>query len=186
MGESSRNQKSSWLMLLGSILVIVALILVIWFFLRGKTTISGSTPGISKDNSMSCTISDQEYPFFRDNNAEKTETKIIALFDDANFKSISLLYTLYFNNNEQVKNSEANNHAAMNIHYGEDGLLADALYSAYSMQEKKLTFSISAGTNDFNTTTSKYFLASGYGRNVNFDTLLHNYVRQGFNCTANE
>ena len=101
-------------------------------------------------------------------------------------KSISLLHTLQYNNKDEVKSSEAQNHAAVGAALGDDGMGGDDLALSFSQQDDSLTMSIYAVAADFNYPANKYFLARDVSRNVDIDTLANKYESQGFVCTKEE
>lgn len=179
------NSKSvkNWIMPIGVILILLAVVLATVFLLRGNTTVTDNKGATVKNMTLSCIASGIEYPFFRYDNSTNKETKITLLFNGDNFKSISLFHTLHYGDADSVKGSEAQNHAAMNISFGENNLDADALSATYSMQTNKLIFTLYADVTDFNNNTSKYFLARDYDNKTTINNLKKNYEDQGFNCT---
>lgn len=172
----------NWAVPIGIILILVAIVLITIFLLRGETTVINNETETERRITVSCEIAGLEYPFFRYDNSIKKTTKVAFLFSNEKFKTISLSQAMYYDDGDLVKNSEAQNHAAMGISFGENGLDANALSSAYSMQADKMVMTLYATENDFNINTSKYFLAQGYSSKSTVDGLKKNYAAQGFTC----
>lgn len=171
-----------WAAPIGAILALAAIVLIIMFLLRGETTVTNSDPETVNRTTVSCEVTDLEYPFFRYDNSTKKTTKVTFLFNDDKFKTISLAQTMHYDDSDSVRGSEAQNHAAMNISFGENGLDADAFSASYSMQDDKMIMTLYATGEDFDTNTSKYFLARNYSSRSTLDGLKKNYTEQGFTC----
>lgn len=175
----------NWIIPTGILLILVAIVLMIIFLLRGETTVTNSTTTEAKNTTLSCSTAGLDYPFFRYDESTSKETKITAIYSGEDFKSIALFQTMYYDDESLVKGSEAQNHAAMNISFGESGLEANAFSAAYSMQDDKMEMSLYATNSDFNTNAGKYFLANGYSYKSAIDKLEKNYEDQGFECVKN-
>lgn len=177
---------SRWLVPLGASLCTLAIILLFVFLMKGTTTVSGSYPENVKDNSVICNSSGLSYQFFRYDNSSEKDAKISILFNGDNLKSISLVYTLLYSNEIGAKTSEAQNHAAMNIHFGEDGLGGDSFSAHYNINGNKMTMNIYATPSDLRTTYgSKYFLIDGLPLESSIEQYKNHLEKQGFTCEIN-
>lgn len=182
--EHKKKSKVSVAEYLGLGLIVLAVVLFLGFFLRGQTTVTGAYPGAVSDKTLSCNVHNISYPFF-DSEPNKKDTEVTVLFKGDEFKAISLKHTLYYNNEKEVKDSEAINHAAMGILFGQNGLEADAFSLAFSMQEDQLIYSIYANDSDFVGTAGRYFLANNLTKKSTFESFESKYKNQGFACTTN-
>ena len=181
-----KNKYCRWLAPLGASLCTLAIILLFAFLMKGTTIVSGSYPENVRDNSVICSSSSFNYPFFRYDSSLEKYAKISILFNGDNLKSISLIYTLFYSNEIGAKTSEAQNHAAMNIHFGEDGLGGDSFSAHYNINGNKITMNIYATPSDLQTTYgSKYFLIDGLPLESSIEQYKNHLEKQGFACEIN-
>ena len=179
MEESERRTKTNWMTAMGLALLIIAVLLIIWFFLKGETRVSGGYPGAENSKSISCTRDGLSYPFFTYDGAEKKTTEVNIIFNNENVGSISLIQKMYYDNTESATKSSTSNHVAMNNSFGSD-LGADALGANYNVTDNVMRLSLYARGSDFNAATRKYFLADAQLKNMK-DYEKH-YEKQGFSC----
>ena len=180
---TERNKR--YLGVVGVFLIIIAIVLFIIFLLRGQTVISGGWQGSEETQSITCESSNIDYPLFRDNNSTTKNTKIRAIFGNDNLKTISIVYTLFFDEPTQASRSEAQNHAEMADHFNEDKLGVDALGISYSINNDKLVTTMVASANQINDKTLKYFLLN-YKNNLTQKDIEQSYINQGFTCVGDD
>ena len=176
------QRKNNWLAIMGVILIIVSAISIIWFFLRGETTIVGQNGGIINRESFNCEAENAQYQFLGYDNATRKNAKVTAVFDDGKFSSISLLYTLYYNDKSRIENSKTVNSAELNVFYGKDGLPANSFSKSLYADDEKVTISLYANKNNFNSKTSKYFMADNLNEGSDYQSFIDVYVKGGFYC----
>lgn len=171
-----------------AIVLLVVVIVVVVIKMHGEVKTSGSTPADVTAQSLLCESNIVKYPIFTYGNANSRNTKINASFYDNKLNSISLTYTLYYDNADRIKASDANNHAAMNISFGSDGLDADAFNAHYSRMSDSLQMGIYASSTEFNSVAAKYFLIE-QKEDKNLPQTLTDfqkaYAEKGFNCKVN-
>ena len=183
----AKNDKKliDWMSLIGGILVGAAIVLLIWFLLRGETRVEGEYAQVEKTESLSCEINGLVYPFFDyDNSISKTMSTNV-IFEDNLLSSISLTYTLYYSDSNAITDSENLNHAAMNINFGKDKLGADVLGLKFSFFPEGLQFSLYSNKDDINSVTTKYFMLDDVKNNYSMSNVLQNYESKGFVCKNN-
>lgn len=154
-----KNNSKVWLAITGCILIILAVVLIIGFLLQGQTTISGEHQEIEQSPTLTCKANDYEYPFFTYDSSDKKTIEINLIFENNRIRTAALKYTLYYSDPNIVQQSEAVNHADMNISFTQNGLESEALGVSYSKQTDKLIMTLYANGSDLNSTEAKrYFL----------------------------
>lgn len=177
--------------IIGAILITIAItscLATIVIIMQGETKISGQKPDDIIGQSLTCESKVISYPFSDYDNSIRKNLKITAIFYNDILNAISLTYTLYYNNADQVKASEASVHADMNISFGKNGLKADALNANYSKTDNTMRMAIYSNANDIDNTTAKYFMINTENNVLLPKTLAEyqqNYTEQGFICELN-
>lgn len=160
VGKTRQNDIINWLLISVLIIISIAVVLLILFFLfGGKTNITGNWRDDEATESIICS-GDISYPFFTYENTDRKEIKINASFSDEKMQTISLVYKMYYNSDDEINRSANLNHAAMNRNFGKDGLTADAYNATYNLLNNAMQMSIYSDVNDFNALSAKYFLLS--------------------------
>lgn len=149
---------------------------------RQITRDSGGT--IAKVDSLTCKSNDFLYPFFEYNASDQKEFKIITTFANGTIRSISLQQMLYYSDESLAKQSETENHSAMNLQFKKDGMEADSLDASYSLMRDGLRFSIYTTADNLVGAAAKYFLLDNVSGN-NLDAVKQAYEAMGFECTSN-
>ena len=184
MKENSGGGKINWPVSVGLSLVLVAGVLLFWFFMKGETTITGNWPEPELSQSMSCESNNFAYPFFTYDKSTKKSTRINIIFNNDNLYSIALIYNLYLNDAEIISSSEAANHAAMNISFGNNGLEAESLGMDFARLQDSLKMSLYAKSSDINSASAKYFLLDDNdSKAYNVELVKKSYENKGFVCT---
>ena len=170
---------------IGMFLVIVAVVLLLAFFLRGQTTVSGENPDVKSTISLNCVSDDYKYDFFPYDNSDNKNLKIDIIFENEKVSSASLVYMLYYQDVESITESDAENHASMNINFSKDGLEADALNANFSKLSDGLKMSLYANIEDINDVTSKYFLLDYFDKGYTIKNIQRIYESKGLICKSN-
>ena len=175
--------KIRWMKKIALLLIVVAIIIfgiIIISMFRGNTTIvSGHTEEDSKNNSLSCSADNFDYPFFTYNNAVKSTTTVNIIFNEDEVRTISLLQKMSYEEPGQSNASEAVNHAAMNKSFG-GTLGSDALNARYMVDDTSMNMSLFLDSKSLFDTAKKYFLIQDNLSGI--DEYKTNYEKQGFNC----
>lgn len=181
------KKKSNLLVVLSFSLFIFAILVFFVFMMQGTTTTSGGYPENTKNSSILCNNDGLSYPFFRYDESIEKNTEITALFNDGSLKSISLRHTLSYNSESLVTTSEAQNHAAMNISFGNNRLEADAFSARYSKSDNKMIMNLYASQSDLKAANgNRYFLLDRLSIDSSIDQYKDYYEKQGFVCKINE
>lgn len=184
--KKKTKKKTDWLGSIGLTLILTAIVLIICFFLNGGTTVTGELTGGTRYSSLSCSAEGIIYPFFEFDETTNEKTEVKVLFGEGGMKSISLTQTMYYPDLGTSKASEAHNHAAMNISFGELGYKADAFEANYSVQEDKMIMTLYATEANFDDVSARYFLAKGMDEASTIDDFTKVFNDQGLNCVISK
>lgn len=164
-------------------IIAVAIILLI-FGMQGKTTITGGYPDPVSNSSLSCKSEGISYPIATYDNSTKKTLDIDAIFRNNLIDSISLKYTLYYENNADIIGSEAHNHAAMNKSFYQNGLNTDEFNLHLQKHEDRMAMSLYAAKADLaNNAARKYFILEQDTSTIT--DIKSAYEKQGFVCNIN-
>ena len=183
MNNNSKGTNWQLLSLAGVVLVIIG-VLVILFLANGNTTVTNGEGNVEAAQSLVCEGDNISYPFFSYDNSNSKSIKVSAVFYDDKLSEISLVYRLSYDNNAQVKESEANNHASLGTRFGEDSLGVDALGVNFSILDKVMQMSLFARANNISSVESKYFLIEDVNGVYKIDNLAKIYTSKGLDCIS--
>ena len=187
MEEKSKNKitKKMIYAIVGILLILIAIVLIILFLLRGSTTFGDTTKTDIVTESLSCESSDFDYPIFSYDESDKKNLKINMLFGEKKLDTLSLMYRLYYNDNNKIIASEAANHADMNESFSKDGMQADSFGASYALLDDSMQMTLNVNKKQIDGVSSKYFLLEE-ANNYNKDNLKKHYESKGFKCKDNK
>lgn len=183
MEKRHLGRKTSWFTAAGIILVLVAFVLILSFFMRGETKVDGNW-AVEQTSFLTCEIVGTGYPFFEYDNSYKKTIKINSTFNNDDIKTISLMYILEYNNEKNIIDSENLNHVAMNNNFAKDDLGFDALGLKFSKFSNGLQMSLFVNADQINNKTTKYFILDEVGF-ISPENMQKIYEIQGFICQRN-
>lgn len=169
-----------------SIAVVALIVIALILAMRGETKTIGDYPEDVEGESLVCESHSIKYPFFANNDGRSRHLKIVANFYDKELSALLLTYTLFYDDESQITDSEAQNHASMNISFAENGLSADAFSINYSKMSDSLKTILYVNRVDFNTTSARYFMIDVKEKKDLPDTIKEfnkTYNSQGFSCS---
>ncbi|MBR2795855.1 hypothetical protein IKE13_02300 [Candidatus Saccharibacteria bacterium] len=182
----SREGNYRWIyILIGMIFIMVAVVLIVLFFLQGNEKIVSKGDDVEAAESITCSNDDYFYPFFRYNNSREGSVKISVVFNDGKLDSVNLVARLYYDGAEIIEKSRVENHIAMNNNFYENSMDADSLGAHFSALDDSMQMTLYAKAKQLNGVNAKYFLidsAGGYTKEM----LVDNYNKQGLNCVIRE
>lgn len=179
--EEVNNSKNRIVWIFIAVIIIIA-IAGVAFLLNGSTTTSGANPEPETNESLICEAENLSYPIFTYDNSTRKTTKITTIFDNDKINSISLVQIMYYDIAANIVASEAQNHAAMNISFGKDGLGADSYNARYTKLDDSMRMTLYADSSSVNTAAYKYFLINTEEFDIGMDDLKSIYNKQGFIC----
>ena len=187
MEEKSKNKNTRKMIyaIVGVLLVVSAVVLIILYFLNGKTTIGDTTKTDIATESLSCESDEIEYPIFSYDESDKKNLKINMIFGEKKLDTLSFIYRLYYSDNNKIIASEATNHADMNKSFSKDGMEADSFDANYALLNDSMQMTLNANKRQIDGISSKYFLLEG-ANNYSKDSLKKHYESKGFKCKDNK
>jgi len=168
--------------------VVVAVVMMIIFFINGKTDVGGGFPDPETTISTTCTSGVINYPFFSMNEAAKKEMNIKVISNDNVVDTVSLSYRLYYDSEAAIINSRDVNHFAVNKAFEAVDMEADSLGATYSKLVDNFRFNLFAKAVKINDVTKKFFLLDDieYKDGLNYDEVKRAYEKIGFECVTDE
>ena len=174
----------NWPPLVGLILVFAAIFGFILFLQNGETVVTGEFDKPEKRESLTCEADNIPYSVFDYDSAKEKNLKINITFSDNSLDSVSLVYWLKYDDEEELEYSEARNHAVMNQKFDKDGMAPDSLSAKYSVIDGGIQFSIFASGSDINNKSLRYFLLDRVIdiKSITLEKLAKIYNEAGLNC----
>ena len=181
------KKKRRILLIMGSIMIGLAVLLILIFFLRGKMTVTGEFPRSVADSSMKCIGENIEYPFIHYNElVAQNTTSINIVFRNGKIGEISLLMADRFSDERAASAGASVAHADMNQSFANYGLMADALSAGYQVSDSTLRMNLFAPADELDRNSSQYFLLDSAMREESMAELKTHYEGHGFICTSSE
>jgi len=188
-GEKLKKKNHKGLKLAIFLLFIVAIVIVVLWLLRGKTTISGQYPANVRNESLICESNSITYEKVNNVNSDNKELKISMVFNDVNtLSSASLKYILHFASSQEVHDADAISHAQFNIALQNLGYDSSKFNNKFSEIDNDLVITLNlSSSKSLDDTIRSYFLVE-YTKDGKLPETLSeyqkNYESQGFSCTS--
>ena len=183
-----RHNQSNNIMIAGLALVVIAVVLLILFFINGETSISGKFPDPDDMISTTCRSGTIAYPYFKIDGSDRKELDIKIVSDNEKVDTISLVYRLYYSSEAAIIESRDVNHFAMNKAFEVVDMEADSLGATYSKLTDNFRFNLFAKAIKINDITKKFFLLDDVGREggLDYEEVRKTYIEQGFECRTDD
>lgn len=184
--RTEENQKG-WLTIAGLMLVLIAIVSIVLFLLFGETRVTGEW-STKPTETATCESSEVIYPIFKYNDADSRSLKIITTFVDDILDSVSLTYQLKYNDLALAEKSDAENQAAMNFSFGDNGFNPNAFDAKYSNINGVFQMTLYAKPENLSGSALKYFLLDGLNVTKTYtqDSIVKAYANRGLNCVYKE
>lgn len=185
--KKKKKSGINWPATAGLTLIAVAVVLLIWFFMKGQTVVSGEFPDTETTQSVTCEANGMIHPLFKFDESTSKKMTVKVIFDKDKLSTISLVNELFYSTVEAIVQSEAENHAAMNLSYQAAGLGADALGTKFSKLSASMKMSMYATKDMVNSATERYLLLDQIDDSKEYTVALikANYAQKGFVCVDN-
>lgn len=173
--------------LVSFLLVLAIIIIVIIWLLRGKTTTSGKYPEDVRNESFTCEGDGVAYQILGELPNTKKNLKISGIFKGGeSLKSLSIIYTLYYDNYDEVVASEAVRHADMNFALSAAGFSPSKFNYKFSRFDSYLTLQLYATTNDIDEIAAPFLMIDTNDELkvdvATLDEYVSNYEAKGLSC----
>lgn len=185
--NSPEKKDHKALKLISLLLFLLIIVIVIIWFLRGKTTTSGRYPENIKKEALICESDSLDYSKITSVTSDKKNIKINLIFgNDGALDSISLIYTMYFNDESAVRTAEAKAHAEFNLGLNSIGLPHDEFDNKFARYSDRLIVSLFGNRTDIDEYKSSYFMLNDIRSEADIpktiDDFLNKYTASGIEC----
>ena len=187
--KEQQNRKQTghtWLRAIIAILSLAALSALLVYLMKGSQTHSGEYPANVRRESLSCEIDNTAYPLIPSLSGENSSLRITAVFNgNVSLKSISLAYTVPFEDREAVESAENITHAEFAENLSDAGFKTTDLGNKFSRFDDRLMFSLYAENNQLTKASAPFFMLSeSKTLPSNLQSFRKNYEAQGFKCQS--
>lgn len=179
-----KKRFTNWALLIGILLIVASVVLIIWFFLKGEVTVTGSYPKPETSDSITCIGADIPYPYFRTDGVSKTIINVTGVFEDDKLSTISLIYSIYYSNPNDVNRNIAVNQANINLATQADGLGSNIFNIHFSEFSDHIDARFYAEAKDITARSSKYLMLNSALEHDTYSKSLVEkiYTKQGLDC----
>lgn len=184
MGKNRKN----WLIVASLFLILLAIVITIVFLLKGSMVKTGEWNRMRTTETVTCESSKITYPIYKYDNTDNRLLKIITTFANNNLDKISLRYQLKYDDATLARKSDAENQAAMNHSFNDNGLEPYAFYAKYSNINNVFQMTLYAKSEDLNKDTLKYFMLDALKNTNDYtkDSVVEAYTNKGLDCVYKE
>ena len=171
--------------------VVLVLLIVLFFLLRGKNTVTGAYPASIKTSSVVCNNDKIPYPYTSHTNVgmeKEGSIRIVGTFSESKQVSkISLQYTTYFSDNASATSAEAHMHAAFAHHLKDNGLEYAEFDNYFSVVDKKVVLNLYAPFEKVNKANYQFLMLKSIPSNgLSLSEFEQTYKSQGFTCDSTD
>ena len=175
----------STFILIGMGFVVLAAALVIMFLLNGNVTVDNAPGDAIMTKSLVCESTQTAYPFASYDNSDNKNMRINVIFVNENVDRISLIYKLYYDDEEAIRTSETMNHANINTSFAADGLDVDSFGATYASLDDMMQMTFTASGREINEISAKYFLLEDSAKRYDRESMAKLYNSKGLDCIIN-
>lgn len=179
--EKGIKSNGRWVIFWSIVFAIAAVVIIVSIFSQVRFDTGGEAK-VTEIRALVCKSDDYFYPLLSYDESISKEFKIITTFAGDEVRSMSLQQMLYYDNNEQITMSEAENHAEMNKQFGQDGLPADALDASFAMIDNGLRVGLYSTYDRLGANSMKYFLLKET-RDYDYSSIKDYYTELGLKCS---
>ncbi len=185
MIKEKKGLNSSFYYISAIFLILIAIVLVVLFFLHGETTYINNDGSVDLSLYLSCESNKVDYIYYIDKQASEKNLRINATFKNNEINSISLIYYLKYSGDYSIREKEAVMHAAMNKAFDKYSLGADAFGATYSKIENGVQLSLYADKADINGISLGYFMLDNVSGVYTRDKVTKQLTSKGLDCLIN-
>jgi len=171
------------------IVVMIAVLLLISFALKGKTTVSGEYPANIKTGAIVCNKNNASYPYIDAPDSESHRmgsVRIVGTYNESKIiEKIALDFTTIFNDKGEAEVGKAYMHGEFGKRLSADDLSFSEFDNNFSLVDKKVVVSLFAPIDKINEHNYQYLLLkSKPDRNLLVNAFTQNYQGLGYNCVS--
>ena len=147
--SSEPGNKKRFLKLAGFLIFLLVVGGVIFWFLHGKTTVSGNFPANITTESLACSSDGSTYEKVSYNGSLKNRARITIIFEGTeSLRNYSLSYTMSFSSNAAAKSAEGVIHYNFGRDLSANGFGFSEFDNRFSIQSNELIISLYASKED--------------------------------------
>lgn len=174
------------LMAMGGVLLVIAMVLLVIFLIRGQTKIQGGNPEPVGSTALSCESSITKYPFFEDDNATARNLRVNAILENDKVKSISLFYKLTYKTESRAAKEKDLLRAAISTALQNSGVGVNVINDTYVSDGTELTMNLYLNGSKLDEVTEGYFMLDNTsGAEYNMVNLQKMLAAKGLKCVEN-
>ena len=193
MGETDKTDKNDKKFLSKFLIVfimVVALIVIVWFFLNnGTETKTSSSITNSEVSLLRCTFGDTENAFFTSRTSLNHEHEIKVMARDNVMSEMTYNYNATYNSERAAEDDDARMHADYNFYMGDNNTDPESLNPVFSPVKQKDKITLHLKMEKLNAVTGKLFFLSSEDisdirtkKNFEIGDLEKLYKSKGFSC----
>ena len=185
--KDKKRKKDQLIKLVAILLILGAVIFMILWLLKGKTTTSGNFPGPTRNDFLVCQKQNPEYGIIELRNPLKSEAKVtFSITESGEMHSASLTYTSVYENERGAYDSRNVTNGVFGQALAKSGLSPSALSNKFTLYDNKLIITLTAERGELNAKTAKFFMLKNtddldFSRATTSD-YQRLYEAQGFSC----
>ena len=184
MTKQKKFINKQWLILIGFSLLIIAIILILWFFLHGEIKTTGTWNGTETSKSISCIANDIPYPLYGDDNPTGSQTKINIIFNGDRPTSISLVRVATYPDSETARRHSATHSFTITDNIAKAGIKDNAITTNLDYENNSAQMTLYTTGSNINNKSAKFFLLNSLPNKIGDYT--KKYTEQGFLCETTE
>lgn len=187
--KSEKKNKTRIIKLIVFFSILIGIVLVLFFFLRGTNTTSGRFPDNIKNISLDCSSNSTTYSYTDKVNPKATEMKITMVFyGEQNLSSASLKYTMNFETPHDAGVAESVTHAQFAKALASSGLKFEEFDNKFSIIDNNLVLTLYFPKTITDEKTGSFFLVKNLPEENRLPKSLReyqkNYESQDFICKS--
>lgn len=186
--EAEKNSKMSRIILVG--VIAVAIIIALFFLLRGNETRTSGGGENEKLGILDCVSTQPTNPFFSYDGTISPKHEVKVTFNGEKVDKISYNFYGNYRDNATAEHASAVLHADYNKYMGARGIYQEIFYPTFIASDSSLKINLYAEKRDIQSATSMFFFLSGEEvnnlDNYKKDDLTEIYESKGFSCTFHE
>lgn len=181
---NKKGDKKKFLKLACFLTFLLILGIIIFWFLHGKTTVSGNFPANIGAESLTCSKDNTAYEKAVYSGDAKTRARVTAIFDGTEkLRNLSLNYVVNTSSNSSAKNIEAILHHGFARNLSDDGYSFTEFDNKFSIIGNALDIAVYLGQNQLTEKSAPYFMLQNASA-VTLADYRKAYESQGFSCAS--
>lgn len=192
MSEDKDKKNNGWVKWVITLIIIAAIVILLWFLLRGKEDYITNDVNEVNISSLECAAAGDavEGAFFTSVSAETTRHELKSTFREDKIDNMSYSFYATYESEAQTETAEANLHGQYNKYMGEKSMSQQSLNPNFSNLGDELKISLYTERSKMNNLMANFFFIDmdefqKLG-SYTLKDLEKIYENKGFSCTIHE